>query len=62
VDPAAGIVLHKKLGDPVAAGEPLCFIHGRTRESLERAESEVLKAYTIGDEPVPAPPLVVDRM
>ena len=23
VDPAVGIVLHKKVGDPVAAGEPL---------------------------------------
>src|SRR5437660_2662853 len=27
VDPAVGIVLHKKVSDPVTAGEPLCTIH-----------------------------------
>ena len=36
VDPAVGIVLHKKVGDAVAAGEPLCTIHYNSR-SLGRS-------------------------
>ena len=27
VDPAVGIVVHKKIGDQVSEGEPLCTIH-----------------------------------
>jgi pyrimidine-nucleoside phosphorylase/thymidine phosphorylase len=62
IDHAVGIVLRKKVGDAVQAGEELCFVHGRTPEAIARARSEVLKAYSIVDEPVAAPGLVVGRM
>ena len=31
IDPAVGVLLHKKVGDPVAAGEPLCHGPGQRR-------------------------------
>ena len=37
VDPAVGIVLHKKVGDPVVAGEPLATIYYNAEERAARA-------------------------
>src|SRR5262249_39052638 len=38
IDPGVGLVLEKKIGDPVRAGEPLCTVHhnsdARLQESL----------------------------
>jgi thymidine phosphorylase len=51
VDPAVGIVLHKKVGDPVAAGEPLATIYYNGDERLERVRQMILGACDIADEP-----------
>jgi len=48
VDPAVGIIVHKKLGDTVAAGEALCTVHYNSAERLERARPLILQSYTIG--------------
>ncbi|HTW57023.1 MAG TPA: thymidine phosphorylase [Terriglobales bacterium] len=37
VDPAVGIVLHKKVGDKVSAGEPLATIHYNSESKAQRA-------------------------
>ena len=37
IDPAVGIVLHKKVGDRLAAGEPLATIHFNCEARLQRA-------------------------
>jgi pyrimidine-nucleoside phosphorylase len=58
VDHAVGIVLHKKIGDEVDEGEPLCTIHAQSDEDFERAEERLLGAYSWQEEPVRAPPLV----
>jgi thymidine phosphorylase len=59
VDPAVGIMVHKKLGDRVSAGEPLCTVHYNAEERLERARPLLLESYTIGGAaPSPARPLV----
>jgi pyrimidine-nucleoside phosphorylase len=59
VDPAVGIIVHKKLGDQVSAGEPLCSVHYNSEERLERAKPLLLESYTIGAAPPsPARPLV----
>ena len=49
VDPAVGIVLHKKVGDRVAAGEPLATIHYNSDARLERARQMIIGAYDIAD-------------
>jgi thymidine phosphorylase len=61
VDPAVGIVLHRKFGDAVKAGEALATIHARTK-GIGEAMLLVERAYRIGDEP-PAPrKLVYERL
>jgi pyrimidine-nucleoside phosphorylase len=50
IDPAVGIMVHKKPGDKVAAGEPLCTVHYNSAERLERARPLILQSYKIAAE------------
>ncbi len=49
IDLAVGVVLHKKRGDAVAAGESLATIHARDAASAESAAALLRKAYAIGE-------------
>jgi len=61
VDPAVGILLHKKVGDPVERGEALCTLLANDHGEVEEARSLVMAAYEIAPTP-PAPmPLILDR-
>jgi pyrimidine-nucleoside phosphorylase len=51
VDPAVGIVVHKKIGDRVSAGEPLCTIHCHSDAQAARAKTLVQESYQIEDAP-----------
>ena len=62
VDPQAGIVLFKKLGDAVEKGEPLAEIHTNQESSLEEAEAKLRAAITIGQAPSQLPALILKRM
>jgi pyrimidine-nucleoside phosphorylase/thymidine phosphorylase len=63
IDPAVGVVLHKKAGDPVESGEPLCTILANARDqALESARALILGAYTILEGPCEVSPLIVDRL
>jgi pyrimidine-nucleoside phosphorylase len=48
VDPAVGLVIHKKLGDEVLAGEPLCTVHYNSDARLEEAFNLLRSAYHVG--------------
>ena len=37
IDPAVGVILHKKVGDPVEAGEPLCTLLVNDESRLQEA-------------------------
>ena len=52
VDPAVGIVLHKKVGDAVSAGEPLATIHYNAEARATRAREVLEESYRITDSPV----------
>jgi len=54
VDPAVGIVLHKKNGDRVAAGESLCTLKYNDQARADRAKILIEQCYQIVDSP-PAP-------
>jgi pyrimidine-nucleoside phosphorylase/thymidine phosphorylase len=63
VDPAVGIVVHKKLGDGVARGEPLCTVHeGDRSEAQDRVAARLAAAWRIGERAPAAAPLVLERM
>ena len=59
VDPAVGIVLHKKVGDPVSAKEPLATIHYNSESRATHAKRLVQESYHIaGAPPAEVGPLV----
>ena len=47
IDLSVGVLLHKKVGDAVAAGESLAAIHAATPEAAARAAQELAACYTI---------------
>jgi len=51
VDPTVGIVLHKKVGDAVAKGEPLATIHYNAGARAERARQLIEQSVQIADSP-----------
>jgi pyrimidine-nucleoside phosphorylase len=51
VDPALGIVVHKKIGDKVAAGEALCTIRCHSDAQAARAKSLLEESYQIANAP-----------
>ena len=58
VDHAVGVAEMKKVGEPVAAGEPLAVVHANSDAACDEACPAVLDAYTIGRAPVTTAPLV----
>src|SRR5271169_6886674 len=58
VDPAVGLVLEKKIGDVVTAGENLCTVHYNLDARLPPAMRLLSESFEIGDEAPAALPLV----
>jgi pyrimidine-nucleoside phosphorylase len=58
IDPAVGLVLHKKAGDRVGRGEPLCTIHYNAEARVAAARQMIEASYRIADHPAAAQPLV----
>jgi pyrimidine-nucleoside phosphorylase len=44
-----GFILHKKVGDRVAAGEPLCTVHYNSESLGARARTILLESFEIGE-------------
>jgi pyrimidine-nucleoside phosphorylase len=51
VDPAVGIVLHRKVGDRVAAGDPIATIYYNSGSRVERAQQLLEESCGISDSP-----------
>jgi pyrimidine-nucleoside phosphorylase len=47
IDLAVGVVLEKKIGDPVKAGEVLAVIHARSPQGAEKVMGQVSAAFTL---------------
>ena len=62
IDFAAGIVLHKKTGDKVEAGECLATLYADHDEKFAAAEEMFRAALTFGPAPEPVPALVMARV
>jgi pyrimidine-nucleoside phosphorylase len=57
IDHAVGIMVHKKVGDAVKAGDPLFTIHANRTDAMEEAMRSLLTAVAWSDKPVPPLPL-----
>jgi pyrimidine-nucleoside phosphorylase len=51
VDPAVGIVLHKKVGDAVSAGEPLATIYYNVESRAQQARQLLEESFHVADSP-----------
>jgi pyrimidine-nucleoside phosphorylase len=58
VDPAVGLVLEKKIGDAVKAGETLCTVHYNLDARLAESVALLEESFEIGPASPPASPLV----
>ena len=62
VQAGAGVQLHARPGDRVAADDPLFTLHTDAPERFARARAALDGAWSVGREAVSAPPLVLDRI
>jgi thymidine phosphorylase len=62
IDPAVGLILHKKVGDPVDEGEPLCTLLVNDESRLGDVSKLIAGAYEIADGPASIKPLIVMRL
>jgi pyrimidine-nucleoside phosphorylase len=63
IDPAVGLYLHKKTGDEVRRGEPICDVHWNDEKRFESAMPLIVNAFDIGRRSPRRRPLIhaVDR-
>ncbi len=62
VNHAVGVTDLRKIGEPIARGEPLLTLHAADLASLAEARALLTPAFRIGDEPVGGPELIVEVM
>ena len=58
IDPAVGLVLHKKVGDLVIEGEPLLTLHVNRRDRLQEVIEALRGAVRVGRQAPPGTPLI----
>jgi thymidine phosphorylase len=62
VQAGAGVRIHRRPGEPVAAGEPLFSLYTDTPERFGAALAELDGGWSVGDTPPVSRPLIIDRI
>jgi pyrimidine-nucleoside phosphorylase len=62
IDYLAGVVLHRKVGDRVEAGEELYTVRTSNDARLDEGADRVLAAYAFSGDEVPRPSLAPERL
>jgi thymidine phosphorylase len=62
VQPGAGLRIHRRAGEPVAAGEPLFTLYTDTPERFEAAMAELDGGWSVDDVAPARRPLIIDRI
>ncbi|SON60500.1 Thymidine phosphorylase [Mycobacterium simulans] len=62
IQAGAGVRIHRRPGEPVAAGEPLFTLYTDTPERFGAAMAELEGAWSVEDTPPQARPLIIDRI
>jgi pyrimidine-nucleoside phosphorylase len=58
IDLGVGVVLHKKVGDPVTAGESLATVYAQSDSAAVQAAQQLLACYTLTADPVEREPFI----
>lgn len=56
INPAVGIIMHKRIGDKISSGDILAVVHAADADTAKIAEKRILEAISTSSEPVDAPP------
>jgi pyrimidine-nucleoside phosphorylase len=62
VDPAAGLLLHKRVGEAVRAGEVIAELHAASESRLDAGEGRLRAAMSVGEDAPAEAPLVLERI
>jgi len=60
IDPAVGLLMHRRVGDRIEKGKPICTLYVNDEAQLNDAIETMHRAVVIGKEPVQAAPMVYD--
>ena len=60
IDPAVGLIMHKRVGDRLEKGEPFCTLYVNDETRLKEAIETMYTAITVSQEKPAAAPLVYD--
>ena len=58
IDPAVGLVMHKRVGEPIQQGEAICTLYVNDETNLNDAMETMLEAVKIGPKPDQVTPMV----
>ncbi len=58
IDPCAGVLLTRKVGESIGEGEVLAYLHGNGKDTLSVSRKELSNAFLIVDEQVEAPAMI----
>ena len=61
VDPSVGLEIHARLGDAISVGQPIATVYHQEK-GLDECLEVLKDAFTIGEQPISAPPLFIDRV
>jgi len=61
IDPWVGVILRKKVGEPVARGESLATVYAKTEAEAENAASAIAQAFVIAPQRKEPPRLLIRR-
>jgi len=62
IDPAVGVMVHKKKGDWVQAGDVMAVVYANREQLLAPAIKQIKGSYQLADIRPPAAPLVIDTI
>ena len=62
IDPAVGVMLARKVGAAVKAGDALCTVHAASEAAATQAVARLQAAYTIDPAPAHPLPILLDRI
>lgn len=60
IDPSVGFVLHRKIGDPVMAGDLLFTVHAANHEAAQSGSRSVVGAFSFSEQQVDPSATVID--